>query len=206
VDDDGDGWTENAGDCDDRPRRGYDIWPGAEESCGDGVDQDCDGADAACFADMHIVGDGYVCDSETWGGGHLGIEYQTPDGYSACEVMGQWVDTGTTPRRMCPDCEWAFTLEVTDSKAVGPYCDAYGMVDGELDGTTAAFGFTSYYLFYGYFPLENVLWTSYDGRDWYPWAFNADIPGLAVEWVEGDATHFILDRSYDYDYGYYYYY
>ncbi len=42
VDDDGDGFTENHGDCDDDDRA---IFPGADEIVDDGVDQDCDGAE-----------------------------------------------------------------------------------------------------------------------------------------------------------------
>ena len=38
VDDDGDGYTENQGDCNDSDK---DIFPGAEEILGDGIDQDC---------------------------------------------------------------------------------------------------------------------------------------------------------------------
>ena len=41
VDDDGDTFTENAGDCDDADAA---INPGAEDVCGDGIDQNCDGA------------------------------------------------------------------------------------------------------------------------------------------------------------------
>ncbi len=45
VDDDGDGYTENDGDCDDIDAT---IFPGAIEICGDGIDQDCNGSDLAC--------------------------------------------------------------------------------------------------------------------------------------------------------------
>ncbi len=44
VDDDGDGYTENEGDCDDADAG---IHPGADDPC-DGLDQDCDGLDNGC--------------------------------------------------------------------------------------------------------------------------------------------------------------
>ncbi len=47
VDDDGDGYTELDGDCDDGNAS---INPGATEICGDTIDQDCDGNDPACPA------------------------------------------------------------------------------------------------------------------------------------------------------------
>ena len=58
VDNDGDGVTENEGDCDDTNAS---IFPGAPETCGDGIDQNCDGADEACPPDPNDVdndGDG----------------------------------------------------------------------------------------------------------------------------------------------------
>ena len=58
VDDDGDGFTENEGDCDDTDAS---IHPGATEICGDGIDQDCDGSDLSCTA-VDNDGDGYTED------------------------------------------------------------------------------------------------------------------------------------------------
>ena len=57
VDDDGDGFSENQGDCNDAAA---DIYPGADEICGDGIDQDCDGIDPACPAPGDLNGDGCV--------------------------------------------------------------------------------------------------------------------------------------------------
>lgn len=48
IDDDGDGFTETQGDCNDNDMT---IFPGALEICGDGLDQDCDGSDLACIDD-----------------------------------------------------------------------------------------------------------------------------------------------------------
>ncbi|MBI5496218.1 MAG: hypothetical protein HY904_14440, partial [Deltaproteobacteria bacterium] len=45
VDNDGDAFTENGGDCNDADAA---IHPGATEACGNGVDEDCSGADLAC--------------------------------------------------------------------------------------------------------------------------------------------------------------
>jgi len=45
VDDDGDGYSENQGDCNDSSAS---IHPDATEICGDGIDQDCSGGDLAC--------------------------------------------------------------------------------------------------------------------------------------------------------------
>ncbi|MBI5895304.1 MAG: hypothetical protein HZB24_04595 [Desulfobacterales bacterium] len=60
VDDDGDGLTENQGDCNDANPA---IYAGATEICGDGIDQDCSGADAACPpgpSDTDNDGDSYT--------------------------------------------------------------------------------------------------------------------------------------------------
>ena len=40
------------GDCDDG---NADIYPGAEEICGDGIDQDCSGTDKECEVEVVIL-------------------------------------------------------------------------------------------------------------------------------------------------------
>jgi hypothetical protein len=48
-DNDGDGYTEAQGDCNDNSAG---VYPDAEEICGDGIDQDCSGGDLPCLEDI----------------------------------------------------------------------------------------------------------------------------------------------------------
>jgi len=52
-DEDGDDYAPYEGDCNDGDDT---VYPGAQETCGDGIDQDCDGTDAVCGDND---GDGY---------------------------------------------------------------------------------------------------------------------------------------------------
>jgi hypothetical protein len=56
VDNDGDGFTEAQGDCNDNDAS---IYPGAQEICDDGIDQDCNGSDLSCD-DVDNDGDGFT--------------------------------------------------------------------------------------------------------------------------------------------------
>ena len=56
IDDDGDGYTEDEGDCDDTDSS---VYPGAEEHY-DGVDEDCDGVVDEGTVDFDDDGDGYT--------------------------------------------------------------------------------------------------------------------------------------------------
>ncbi len=56
TDDDGDGFSENQGDCNDSPPLGSSIYPGATEVCGDQIDQDCNGSDLPCSLEQCTEG------------------------------------------------------------------------------------------------------------------------------------------------------
>ena len=61
IDDDGDGFSENQGDCDDND---FAIYPSAEEFCGDGKDNDQDGVvDEDCPTCTDADGDGYFAET-----------------------------------------------------------------------------------------------------------------------------------------------
>jgi pimeloyl-ACP methyl ester carboxylesterase len=74
VDDDGDGYTENEGDCNDDDDT---IYTGAKETCSDGIDQDCDGEiDEGCGTRAIFI-DG----EETWNDTmNSSYQYTVPDG------------------------------------------------------------------------------------------------------------------------------
>ncbi len=56
TDDDTDGYTENQGDCDDTNQT---VYPGATETCGDGIDEDCNGEDQQCTPNNIYVVENY---------------------------------------------------------------------------------------------------------------------------------------------------
>ena len=81
VDADGDGFSTEQGDCNDANSA---IYPGATDICGDGIDQDCSGADLACTppppTDSHFGPDCIGChgDKATEVHGSLHYQWQGP--------------------------------------------------------------------------------------------------------------------------------
>ena len=91
-DGDGDGVTAVQGDCDDGNPT---IYPGANDKCGDGIDQDCSGSDLVCPDDTSLIreaqygetnGDFAIADDSAAPSGHyvyvpngVGTLYDGPD-------------------------------------------------------------------------------------------------------------------------------
>jgi hypothetical protein len=85
-DTDGDGYTENQGDCNDSDAA---VHPGAAEICGDGIDQDCNGSDVACeTADEATV----VIGTDTWATGTVQnvIWLKRASSYALADLQGAW--------------------------------------------------------------------------------------------------------------------
>ncbi|UCF92033.1 MAG: DVUA0089 family protein [Desulfobacterales bacterium] len=103
---DGDGWTIDAGDCDDN---NFAVHPGATEVCGNGVDEDCDGGDLSCTGAAtwykDADGDGYSDGTSTTSASRPGGIYFLPTELSAvsgdCNDNAADIHPGT--RERCHD-------------------------------------------------------------------------------------------------------
>lgn len=194
VDDDGDGWSEVEGDCDDADP---DVSPGATEACEDRVDDDCDGVpDDGCvegtaqrwWTGRLVTGTDGSFTSAAFGYSFYGLSVER----TVCSLTGSLAYEDTAPAG-CPDCLWSFDLgpvAASSATSAGRGCEALGVVDGAIDGEfDYAWGFApSYDYDYGgrVFEARNVvfLWFA-DAGQWYPFAF--DEPAYGVDRVVGDA-------------------
>lgn len=105
TDEDGDGWTVEAGDCDDDDET---VYPNAPEECYDGVDADCDEVD-----DNDCDGDGY---------------YPTDLGGEDCDDTDENIYPGALETRADGkdnDCD-----DAVDEDA---YCNVYAPMSNESD-------------------------------------------------------------------------
>ena len=126
VDDDGDGYSENQGDCNDR---NADIFPGAVEIC-DSLDNDCDGSvdeGNVCLTCTDSDGDGYYMES---GCGTL-IDCNDKDediNPGAAEICGDGVDQ---------DCDGKDEACLPDAADVDDDGDGYSENQGDCNDRNA---------------------------------------------------------------------
>ena len=123
VDNDGDGFTANQGDCNDSDAA---IYPGADEVCGDGADQDCNGSDLTCAnviadagpdqkvtANEEVTLNGY--NSTSSDDGALAYSWK-----QASDMTVELSDpSAPSPTFLAPAAEGALTFDLTVTDAKG---------------------------------------------------------------------------------------
>ncbi len=126
FDDDGDGFAELDGDCDDGRAT---VSPEVTEVCGDGVDNDCSGGDLPC-TQVDLDGDGYSQDDGDCNDRNPAIYPGAPEGV---DVTGDGILDGNG---IDDDCDG--TVDEGTS-AYDDDGDGYSEVQGDCDDTDPAF-------------------------------------------------------------------
>ena len=133
VDDDGDGYSEEEGDCDDLRAS---ISPGVAEDCETWADDDCQGGNGNNGCEGH----GWLA---TYGQFNWDPDAPEPSGFQGNKIVGVYgtlvCDAGgtlvaaTDPTPPCPDCLWTFHSVVAykDPWVSGPCGD---LIDGLSPG------------------------------------------------------------------------
>jgi len=137
LDEDGDGWGRHEGDCADLDAS---VYPGAEETWYDGVDQDCDGNDDDADGDGHPVDqDCDDHDPEVFPGAdelpYDGVD-QDCDGEDLVDVDGDGFDLDSD----CDDDDPAVNPDASDAcyDGVDSDCDGWSDQDCDRDGVDLA--------------------------------------------------------------------
>ena len=96
-DDDGDGYSEFGGDCDDGDST---VFPGAEEIPDDNIDQDCDGTDATL--DVDADADGFTVLGGDCNDNNAAVNPAAPE---LCDGIDNDCDDITDPPDLCDETE-----------------------------------------------------------------------------------------------------
>ena len=156
YDDDGDGYSEHDGDCDDDDVA---ISPAATEECGDGADNDCDGsaddegAEGCEYYYYDYDGDGYGSDSVSGkclcsASGYYDSAYDT-DCYDYNSSASPAATSYSTSHR--GDGDYDYNCDGTESKYYGDKGSCSGAVwvcswDAGWDGSVASCGSRADYI------------------------------------------------------------
>ena len=139
TDEDGDGFIECIDDCNDDPNDGgAGINPDAEDECGDGIDQDCDGAFVQCYASCQEYYDAGFTTSDTYR--ILLPSLVNYDVYCDMDVdNGGWTLVGSSLDATMNDEASAY---YSDLAAATPTADHTGVWDGLRGYTNGDIRFT----------------------------------------------------------------
>ena len=163
IDEDKDGFTKEQGDCNDSDPS---INPNANEICGDGIDQDCDGIDLTCPPCFNIAGDwnasetvtitcclGGDCETNTFSGTDIITIYQNECNISYnlyLSGFGDFSRTGTIDANniqlsgifavLQPQCTATKNNIIVNGTVNGDQINLQG--SGKINGTCYGMGFS----------------------------------------------------------------
>lgn len=120
VDDDGDGYSELAGDCNDNNKF---VHPGATEICGDGVDNDCVDGDALCREDIDMDKDCFTPRMGDCNDNNSAIHPDMP------EICGDGIDQD------CSGADLVCPVIPPDPNTIDHDGDGCSIINGDCDDT-----------------------------------------------------------------------
>ena len=209
TDDDGDGWSEAEGDCDDAdPARRPERW---WEACDNKIDDDCDGrVDEGCGDGIAYLWAESFVTTDAGGGfvsGANGAAFRRADGSLVCELFNTWYDAAPAPSG-CPGCLWSFGLAQDGWGSEGDGCDLM-----DLDGEEDAFADESYWdeiTYVGYAPeavfndfnvYQAIVRYNTSIDEWQVSSyFNLPSSGVERVWIDGYTVGWGVNLYYEFPY------